>query len=386
MSISVAIVIPVYREGSYIEKTLDSIEKSVQYSLAKYWIPKVVLVINNPIHISDSFRSENQKLIPYLEDFKKDLSYPIDILDYTNPGLQNGVGEARKVGMSYAIAKYLHDPEDRIVSLDADCRVSTNYISTLFGHSFKGAGFTLYFEHELDSEPIIYYELYLRYLRHGLSVAESRFDHYAVGSSLGTSVKHYQKVGGMVVKSATEDFHFMNKLRKIGKIEYWTNATITPSSRVSERVTLGTGYFLHQVKSGFDRAFEKLMVPSPKNFETLKKILHLFYTYNEEISLRDEFEKIEQKELYEDLHRRKVIEKVHSIYESTTTPENFTMRLQEIIDGLETHRILRFLTLKNPKITPDLFLSYANEIWDKNLTTAEQLLLHVRKIEKESNL
>lgn len=161
MSISVAIVIPAYREATYIEKTLVSIEKSVQYSIEKNWIPRVIVVVNNPTGVSDSFRRENQLLIQSLMDLRSTLSFPLDVLDYTDPGIKNGVGEARKIGMNYAIAKYLNDPKDLIVSLDADCTVELNYVSALFQIHLKGSAFTLYFEHALDSESIIFSNLAL---------------------------------------------------------------------------------------------------------------------------------------------------------------------------------------------------------------------------------
>ncbi|MEZ4846198.1 MAG: hypothetical protein R2877_04395 [Bdellovibrionota bacterium] len=56
-------------------------------------------------------------------------------------------GVARKIGMSYAITKYLKRPDDLIVSLDADCTVDLNYIATLYQMDLKDAAFTFYFEH-----------------------------------------------------------------------------------------------------------------------------------------------------------------------------------------------------------------------------------------------
>lgn len=385
MSISVAIVIPVYRESSYIENTLRSIEKSVQFSLEKNWIPQVVVVVNNPTSVSNAFRNDNRLLIQNLKDIRTQFTYPIDILDYIEPGLANGVGEARKIGMNYAVAKHLKNPEDLIVSLDADCNVDLNYISTLFNLTFQGSGFTLYFEHSLEDEAMVYYELYLRYLRWGQSLAKSPFSFYSVGSCLGTSVKFYEKSGGMVAKSATEDFHFLNKLRKHGPILYVTDTTIRPSERLSQRVTLGTGYFLTEAKTGFDKAFVKLLIPMPEHFEKLKKTLEIIYAFDGSNPMSTLFENMNIGDVYRDLHQRNVIQKIHQIFETTTQPKIYKERLMEILDGLETLRILRNMWKQEAKNTKEGFVSWCNQLWKTNESNPAELLRTVRQREKATS-
>jgi glycosyltransferase involved in cell wall biosynthesis len=383
MSISVAIVIPAYREASYIEKTLHSIEKSVQFSIEKNWLPYVIVVVNNPIFISESFRKDNLHIIRSLQDLKSELSFPLDVLDYTDPGIKNGVGEARKIGMDYAIAKYLKNPHDLIVSLDADCLVDLNYIATIFQTKMTGSAFTLPFEHLLDSSAIIYYELYLRYLRWVHLLSGSPFSHYSVGSCFGTDVENYSKSGGMPPKSATEDFHFLNKLRKRGPIQYLTGTTICPSSRLSERVTLGTGYFLTNAKAGLEKTFVKLMIPHPDDFKKLKKVISIFDAYDGNRSLGDLFTINDVDEIYQDLYSRGFIEKVYGIFDSTTTQSNYRSRLLEVMDGLETLRILRSMSSKrNHTITTELFLTWANELWSTSFTDPQALLEEIRKRER----
>jgi|JI10StandDraft_1071094.scaffolds.fasta_scaffold50951_2 hypothetical protein len=384
MSISVAIVIPAYREATYIEKTLVSIEKSVQYSIEKNWIPRVIVVVNNPTGVSDSFRRENQLLIQSLMDLRSTLSFPLDVLDYTDPGIKNGVGEARKIGMNYAIAKYLNDPKDLIVSLDADCTVELNYVSALFQIHLKGSAFTLYFEHALDSESIIFYELYIRYLRWGHIKANSPFAHYSVGSSLGTNVENYTKIGGMTPRSATEDFHFLNKLRRQGPIQYNTSTTVKPSSRQSERVTLGTGYFLTKSKTDFEQAFSKLMLPHPADFEKLKSAISILENFDGTSSLNDLFQKNDLSDVYQDLHKNGVIEKIYKIFETTTQVKIYQNRIMEVFDGLETLRTLRSMWIKNNNhITKEMFMDWCNQLWETTISSPKEMLLHVRKLEKE---
>lgn len=349
------------------------------------WIPHVIVVVNNPTSISEAFRKENQLLIQYLLDIKQQLSYPLDVLDYTTPGLQNGVGEARKIGMSYAITKYLKHPDDLIVSLDADCTVDLNYIATIYQMDLKDAAFTFYFQHLLDTSAITYYELYLRYLRWCHLRAASPFSHYSVGSSLGTTVRTYQKCGGMMPKSATEDFHFLNKVRKVGKIRYITSTTVRPSSRISQRVTLGTGYFLTDAKLGFEKAFEKLMIPHPEDSKKLGKTISIFHNFDGSISMSEQFRQENIEDIYQDLNSRGVIEKIHGIFESTTQKATYQHRILEVFDGLETLRTFRNLwTKRAEKITSEKFLEWANELWQTSATSAKELLEDIREMEKLS--
>ena len=54
-------------------------------------------------------------------------------------------------------------------------------------------------------------------------------------------------------RPAAEDFHFLNKLAKIGEIGTVTNTTVFPSARISERVPFGTGArMLRFITGGMD--------------------------------------------------------------------------------------------------------------------------------------
>lgn len=323
-------------------------------------------------------------MLRLLEDIKGQFSYSLDILDYTNPGLQNGVGEARKIGMGFAISKYLKQPNDLIVSLDADCLVDLNYIATLFQTGIKDGGVTFYFEHLLDSLAITHYELYLRYLRWCHYRAGSVFSYYSIGSALATNVRTYQKCGGMMPKSATEDFHFLNKVRKIGKIDYITKTTIRPSSRVSQRVTLGTGYFLTDAKAGFEKAFEKLMIPHPSDVQKLSKTIAIFHHFDGTALMSDLFKTEGIEEVYQDLSTRGIIQKVHAIFESTKNKTTYQHRVLEAFDAMETLRTFRNLWIKrNEPMTLEKFLAWGNELWQSAAVSAEELLKIVREMEKE---
>jgi hypothetical protein len=75
----------------------------------------------------------------------------------------------------------------------------------------------------------------------GLSYSGSPYAFHAIGSTIVCTAEAYVEVRGMNRRIAAEDFYFLNKLAKIGKIGTITNTTVFPSPRVSERVPFGTG-------------------------------------------------------------------------------------------------------------------------------------------------
>jgi len=355
-------VIPVYREQLYIEKTLRSIAKSIDFASDTLPSPIIILVVNNPQNISQKHRLENQQHIRYLQDAKSMLGMDYTVLDETAPGLQYGVGQARKIGMEYATAKFKLKALDRLVCLDADTTVSLNYVTALYSSEVSSDGFVLCFEHPVHHEPMILYELYLRYLSNGLKLANSPFDFIAIGSAMGCTVRGYQKAGGMPSKSATEDFHFLNKLRKIGPIEMIPHSKVFPSDRLESKTSLGTGTFLKKSKANLSQAFQALMIPAPKDFLRLKHALQgISFFYNKD-SLLSIFESIQDLTTFQHLHERGLTEKIFKIKATTTSEKTYQHRLMEVIDGLETMRLLRTYAKHSAKPTKATFLGWAQTL------------------------
>jgi hypothetical protein len=168
-----------------------------------------------------------------------------------------GVGLARKIGMDYAVGRFVgaQNPRGVIASLDADCRCDTNYLISLQSHfeqHAKTRACTIYFEHALQGplaqelyDAIIQYELFLRYYRHGLQYADFPFAHYTVGSCVAVRCDFYARHGGMNRRKAGEDFYFMNKLMAVGGVSANTSTRVMPGVRASTRTPFGTGRALH---------------------------------------------------------------------------------------------------------------------------------------------
>ena len=123
-----------------------------------------------------------------------------------------------------------------------------NYLSAICAHFRRErcSGSRVGYAHQKPADQkllaaICCYEMFLRSYVMGLSYARSPYAFHAIGSTMACSIDGYVGVRGMNRRTAAEDFYFLNKLAKIGKIEVITKTTVFPSPRISERVPFGTG-------------------------------------------------------------------------------------------------------------------------------------------------
>ena len=162
-------------------------------------------------------------------------------------GKKHGVGWARKTVMD-AINK-VAEAKDIIVSLDADTTFHENYFSSLAGnfsvHPDAVAIAVPYFhqlaEDETASRAMLRYEIYMRYYSLNLWRIGSPYSFMALGSAMAFPVWAYRAVGGMTPKMSGEDFYFLQKLRKYGKMLFANPEKVYPAARFSDRVYFGTG-------------------------------------------------------------------------------------------------------------------------------------------------
>lgn len=181
--------------------------------------------------------------------FRLNVMYTADL-----PRREQGVGQARKTAMDEAVRIYnhYHMPAGIIVSLDADCHVSNNYVQDVIGwfrvHSAMGFA-TIRFEHPTRGnefndavyKAVAAYELHLRYFRLGLQYAGYPHAIHTIGSCFALRAQLYCKAGGMNRRQAGEDFYFLHKLTAISPFGHILDACVYPSPRVSCRVPFGTG-------------------------------------------------------------------------------------------------------------------------------------------------
>ncbi len=277
-----AVVVPMLYENSNAEKFFGNLCSVLKKSSENIIIIAVVnCAENSPLH----FKEDNQKLLSRL--LHNEFAIPnLAVIDCTSPGrcLKNGVGEARKNGMDYALTLFdCADFENSIIaSLDADTEIEEDYFKKI------RAGFIQYpqtgvltfdVQHIMDAEnpaAIAQYELYLKSYRDGLEYAGSPYAFYTVGSAFATRASSYIQSGGMRKLKAGEDFYFLQSAVKSSKVSHYPQVTVHPSARNSARVPFGTGTALQSITAN-----EKDFTPFPQYaFDALKKILDAAETEN----------------------------------------------------------------------------------------------------------
>ncbi len=268
------VVIPALAEKNSLFRTLACIARNPSSDLQK---TLVVCVVNNhrPTLAADAEIADNQKTLhilqslvfrrpvhPELSDgIREDLQsvagsdLRLAFIDASSPGREipdrdGGVGTARKIGMDAALRVVdAHAAGGGVICcLDADTLVEENYLSAFrmyFTRTNDPAAVAAY-AHQKSDDPrllaaICCYEIFLRSYVIGLSYAASPYAFHSIGSTMTCSAEGYVDVRGMNRRQAAEDFHFLNKLAKIGKIGTIAETTVFPSSRTSGRVPFGTG-------------------------------------------------------------------------------------------------------------------------------------------------
>lgn len=302
--ISRVVVIPAYAEKEMLFSTLVSLAKNAPASLENTFI---MCVVNNAENAAADAKENNRQTIEYLDavikknHFKKidadiELHPLLDILSEANLKLgyinassdglalpQNiaGVGMARKIGMDMALRLLQNSssPCNLIISLDADTLVRENYLSAIkkfFTPSVKTA--VLAYEHQMPADDrgqaaILSYEIFLRYWVLGLQYAKSPWAFHSIGSTIVTSADAYLAVRGMNKRQAGEDFYFLSKLAKTGRIDYIRETCVYPSARPSFRVPFGTGKRIQRFLSG--NCEEEYRLYNPRIFRILANWLEM---------------------------------------------------------------------------------------------------------------
>lgn len=219
------------------------------------------------------------------------------------PRKHAGVGLARKIGMDLAVEHFsCHDKANGvIVSLDADCIVSQNFLSAIhraFSANDRLNATVHCFHHRVEeNNPMLeramrQYENYLHYYRAMLRFTGFPWYFHTIGSAFAVTADAYVRVGGMGRQQGGEDFYFLQKVFSLGGIEELNEACVCPFARFSDRVPFGTGPALQKI---LDETDKELKVYSPDAFEILKQLF----------DRKDAFFKKDAKgagEVIEDLH------------------------------------------------------------------------------------
>jgi hypothetical protein len=350
------IVVPAIDEYDYLKDLIHSLQMNDRDYLNKTFL---LFVINNKLQDDSRIISENMKTIKYLKreiaDCRNGLN--IGLIDASSHGKElpskfAGVGFARKLGMDKALEyfDYKSNNKNIILSLDADCKVSSNYLRSVidqFNNSPVHAA-VVDFEHIFPEDlsamkAIINYEIFLRYYVLGLRYANSRYAYHSVGSTIVCDVESYIKVGGMNKRKGGEDFYFLEKLAKNNKIEKIKQAKVYPSSRISHRVPFGTG---PRISRFLMKKQDEYLLYSPEIFEVLKSWLKIYYAHSFLHSNIDDLLMSAKKikvELQNFLINNNFMSDWEKILRNSKT-ENQILKQKDIwMDGFRTLKLIHFL-------------------------------------------
>ena len=209
------------------------------------------------------------------------------------PRKHAGVGLARKIGMEWAVRGFLqsNNSDGVIISLDADCTVSENYLQ-LIEHQFTTYSpncCVLNFKHRtMDDSPALQsaidqYEEYIWYFRNALKAIDFPFYYHTIGSAFAVLADAYVRVGGIGRQQAGEDFYFLQKVFFLERTTELMKAFVYPQARFSDRIPFGTGPALEKILATNDGL---LRVYSVEAFEALKEFFFLrikFYRQSEQV-------------------------------------------------------------------------------------------------------
>jgi glycosyltransferase involved in cell wall biosynthesis len=242
------IALPVMNEMERLPLLMEAImEQSVQ----KF---RLVVCVNQPDRWWDEpeYRhicEENQLAIKYLESFE---DKRIEILDRSSQGKgwppkAHGIGVARKFLMDH-ISAYANE-SDIIISMDADTVFNKEYFYTVaenlrLNPAASAISIPYYhrlsYNNELD-RAMLRYEIYMRSFAINMWRIRSPYSFTALGSAIALPVWAYRASGGMTPKMSGEDFYFLQKIVKTGRLLHWNGEIVYPAARLSDRVFFGTG-------------------------------------------------------------------------------------------------------------------------------------------------
>ena len=355
--IDTVVVIPALAESKHLFTTLASLEKN---PLAELERTLVICVVNNGPSSAASGKdvTDNRETLKRLQGLvdSDENGLRVGYVDASSPGMEMpektaGVGLARKIGMDLALGvfDYGNNRPPIICSLDADTLVEPTYLSAVRKafEQDKVTAAVIAFAHQAadrtdEQSAICCYELFLRYYVLGLRYAGSPYAFHSIGSTMVCSAESYAAVRGMNTRRAGEDFYFLEKLAKTGRMGRITATTIHPSARASERVPFGTGKRVIRFTEG--EANEYLLY-DPQCFEVLKEWLsHMLSCTDQdpEVVLTCAGEIHQNLEAF--LRSRRFAEAWPRLVENSGDEAHLRDHFARWFDGFETFKLIRYLT------------------------------------------
>ena len=198
------------------------------------------------------------------------------------PRKHAGVGLARKIGMEWALRGFFQSGNNDgvIISLDADCTVSENYLQLIEKQftTYSPNCCILNFKHRVNIDNVALqsaidqYEDYIWYFRNALKAIDCPYYYHTIGSAFAVLADAYVRVGGIGRQQGGEDFYFLQKVFFLGRTVELLKAFVYPEARFSHRIPFGTGPALDKIIASDDGL---LCVYSVEAFQALQNFFIL---------------------------------------------------------------------------------------------------------------
>lgn len=329
------IALPVMNEMERLPLLMKAISEQTEQHF------RLVVCVNQPdtwwsdplhLHVCE----ENQLTIHYLESLD---DRRIEIIDRSSPGKgwtlkAYGIGVARKLLMDH-ISKTANG-NDIIISMDADTIFNREYFESVSENlrlNPAASAISIPYYHRLTfnsglDRAMLRYEIYMRAFAINMWRIRSPYCFSALGSAIALPVWAYRLAGGITPKLSGEDFYFLQKIVKTGRLLHFNSEIVYPAARLSDRVFFGTGPAL--VK-GIEGDWSSYPVYNHQLFDEIAETYRLF---------RPLFIKDIETPLDKFLLRRFGELPWKALRQNFKSQSHFIRACHEKIDGL---RILQFL-------------------------------------------
>ncbi|MBP5497503.1 MAG: glycosyltransferase family 2 protein [Bacteroidales bacterium] len=288
------VAIPAMDELEYLPATLDALSRQ-----ETTFPVEVYVCVNQPdiywdVPSKESICQHNQQLLAYLRNYA---FLTLHVLDYASRGCgwqgkKHGVGFARKVLFERIMEEA--DPDDIIVSLDADTYLKPRYLQSIAENFVARPGMTAvavpYYHEvnpsdEVQTRAMLRYEIYMRNYAVNLLKINSPYGFTALGSAIAMRVEALRKIGNITPLQSGEDFYLVQKFCKMGGLSLFNTECVYPAGRYSDRVPFGTG---PAMKQGANGVWDSYPIYHHRIFEPVQEAYHrLRELYEDRISLTD---------------------------------------------------------------------------------------------------
>lgn len=338
------IIIPAKSESKLIPRLLNSIKTQKNYNLQNCLI---IFIINNSEKDKSDILIDNLKSMEYLKSqtFNFEICY-IDASSNNNClQLKNaGVGLSRKIGADLAL--FFSRPKSIFCFTDADCILAPNYLEKISSHyENNNQNFAILgFKHQKSENNklnryINIYEKYLFETAANIKKTGSPYGYISLGSCITCSAESYLTVGGMNRLKATEDFYFLQKLTKhYGTPPEINEPLVYPSSRISSRVHLGTGYRMQQLSNG--KSYKDLYF-SDDSFLTLGDFIRIIKK-SFGLSYKEIIQKLAKIDNITEFLVQNDFENIWNSLALNTNYRKYISQFHRWFDGLKTIKFLKY--------------------------------------------